>query len=105
MLALLGTIENIYSIGGTFATVRFTASYVCISYLNSHTGGLEYKIILLLKHHARHIYRIRNLHPPEHTLTREVLRRSINETTQYEWIILLRASYVRETKYYSTKNP
>ena len=99
MLALLRTVENIYSVGGTFATVQLTASYVCISYLNSHTGGLQYKIILLLKYHARHIYRIRNLHPPGHTLTREVLSRSINETAPYECIILLHASYVCETKY------
>jgi len=104
MLARLGTIGNIYSILGTFATLQFTASYVCISYLNPHTGGLEYKIILLLKHHARHIYRVSNLHPPGHTLTSEVLRRSTNEATPYECIILLHVSYVCETTHYSTKN-
>ena len=64
---------HIYSIGGTYlqyrwhicySWVHFRASHVYTSSPNPHTGGLEYKIILLLKHHERRIYRNSNLHPP-----------------------------------------
>ena len=105
MLTRMCKIEITYRFSGTVVTVLFRASGLRISYLNPGTGGPEYKIILLSSHRERQLYRIRNLHPPGHTLKREILRTAVKETTPYESIILRRAPFGCETCYFILRKP